>query len=209
MAEATDTKALLRVSGPCPSEPGSYPTSLLPGFDEAPNGHTDALVPALKWQKLFAAAGKLTRGKALNSQPVLRSVAVRVSEKVTTFGATDTSQKLVETVENSPGRFPPAADILCSARRHADRVIAFDPRQLANLLHTMDAIIDDTDARVEFHIPRKPEHPMLVTGAMASGLKLDAVITPLAPPKPTGAKAEVEEVEEPPRSSRFRSGWGW
>ena len=81
MAEATDTKALLRVSGPCPSEPGSYPTSLLPGFDEAPNGHTDALVPALKWQKLFAAAGKLTRGKALNSQPVLRSVAVRVERE--------------------------------------------------------------------------------------------------------------------------------
>jgi predicted component of type VI protein secretion system len=139
----------------------------------------------------------LTRGKALNSQPVLRSVAVRVSEKVTTFGATDASQKLVETVENSPGRFPPAAEILCSARRHADRVIAFDPRQLANLLSTMDAIIDDTDARVEFHIPRKPEHPMLVTGAMASGLKLDAVIMPLVPPKPTGAQPE-EEAEESP-----------
>jgi len=44
IAEATDTKVLLRVSGPCVAESGDFPDGV-PGLATAPNGKLEALIP--------------------------------------------------------------------------------------------------------------------------------------------------------------------
>jgi hypothetical protein len=96
-AAATDTKVLLRVSGPCVGPVEEYPEH--PAMATAPNGKMEGLIPADSWKKAFSSAAKVTR----KQRSVLRSVAVKVGDNMATFGATDLDSYPVEQTRLSEG----------------------------------------------------------------------------------------------------------
>jgi hypothetical protein len=84
LAEATDTKVLLRVSGPCVGPADEYPEH--PGMTTAPNGSMEGLIPAKAWVKAFSNANKVTKK---SHQANLKTVAVKIGKDMATFGSTN------------------------------------------------------------------------------------------------------------------------
>jgi hypothetical protein len=184
VAEATDTKCLLRVTGPCVAPASEFPDSV-PGLNTAPNGQASALVPAAAWKKTFAAARKLTA--RVRNGP-MAAVAVKIGEKVTTFGATNAASHQCESVENGDGKFPPTDDILDARRDGAVKMaFAVDPLILADLLRTIaDTTCSEDDMRVEFEV-KNPNRAITVRAANhRTGLRAHAIIMPLTAGGPTG-----------------------
>src|ERR1700761_5775673 len=58
-AASTDTKVLVRVTGPCVGPVEEYPDH--PALATAPNGKLEALIPAASWRKVFSTAAKVTK----------------------------------------------------------------------------------------------------------------------------------------------------
>jgi hypothetical protein len=184
-AESTDSKRLIRVTGPC-AEPDEYPSGGIPGFDAAPNGALAALVPGDVWKKTFSAAGKLVSARAFKQKPILGNVAVKVGDKVTTFGATNLERHLTESVSNGTGRYPPTGDILGQCQKHNRDVFSVDPVLLAEVLRTLAEFTDEENKRVTFSVGRKckktdTDKPILIrVDTAVGGMRVESVVMPLA-----------------------------
>jgi hypothetical protein len=178
-AEATDARFALRVTGPCVADAADYPTARVAGLETAPNGHTDALVPAGAWKKAFSAAGKLTR-KARDGA-VVKAVAVKIGSDVTTLGATDGVTGTCEMSENVVGRFPPLADIVDSANKATEATVSVDARKLAELLRAMADVLADADDtnQVEIRLAGKGK-PVALEAKRADGTRIAGLLMPLA-----------------------------
>jgi hypothetical protein len=192
-AEATDTKCLLRVTGPCVASADQFP-DCVPGLTTAPNGKTDALVPASAWKKTFGAAKKLT---GRTRTPALRALAVAIGERVTTFGATDHTSHQCETVENGEGKFPPTDAILSQRESDLRARFSVDPLLLAELLRTVaDTACDEETMRVDFEV-RQPNQVVTIRAGRRDGVRAHAVIMPLTDgddtPKDKGAGDAADE----------------
>ena len=165
----------------------------VPGLTTAPNGkQTDALGPGEPpgRKRVLGAAKKLT---GRTRTPALRALAVKIGERVTTFGATDHTSHQCETVENGEGKFPPT-DAILSKPRESDLRAAFsvDPLLLAELLRTVaDTACDEETMRVDFEV-RKPNQVVTIRAGRRDGVRAHAVIMPL-----TGG-------DEPPTDKRAR-----
>lgn len=193
-ADATDSKRLLRVTGPClPAE--DFPADAVPGLATAPNGATAALVPATAWRKAFTSAEKLTR-KVARTKPVLGSVAVSLSGDVTTFGATDLVAPTCETVANGTGRFPPTDDIMRQSRK-VKPLFSVDPLLLADQLRALADFCDDTGMRVDFSTAC-PGKPLFITAhGNEFGLEATGLIMPLGDSEsvaPAGRSADSDTL---------------
>src|SRR4051812_24600494 len=74
-AVATDTRVLVRVTGPCIAPAADFP--LFPELASAPDSGTAALVPVEVWKRAFTWARKLTTRPGVTN-PACRCVAVRI-----------------------------------------------------------------------------------------------------------------------------------
>ncbi len=188
-AASTDTKVLVRVTGPCIGPVEEYPAH--PAMASAPNGKLDALIPAASWRKAFSTAAKVTK----KQKSVLRSVAVKLGDQLATFGATDGDSYPVEQTRLGDGRFPPVADIIPKPGSGKARVWV-DPLYLADVLKTIAAIACDEDnRRVEIEV--NGEKPIAIRAQRSDGIRADGVLMPL-PGENDEMKDEVkEEVDTP------------
>ncbi len=189
IAEATDSKRVLRVTGPCLADPNEFPSTTVPNFDAAPNSGMEALIPASGWREVFSRATKS------NKKPEIAGVAVKIGKDATTFGAADTfaAKTMCETVRHIEGRYPPIADVMGQCQKNNRLAFAADPVLLAELLRAMIPLIDEGTQRVEFLVGDKPGKPVLVKGFNPS-LCVEGLIMPLA----AGEPEEKEEAEESP-----------
>jgi hypothetical protein len=176
LAEATDTKVLLRVSGPCVAPVDEYPEH--PGLKDAPNGSMEALIPATTWTKVFSSAAKTTK-RAYGD--ALKSVAVKMSKEMASFGSTNLDSYPVEQTKLVEGRFPPAADIIDQTRKRLTRSLWVDPIQLSRALKVIGTIGCDEDSQaVELCFTDDPERPFLIESKRSDGMKSELIVMPLA-----------------------------
>jgi len=188
-AASTDTKVLVRVTGPCVGPVEEYPEH--PAMANAPNGKLDALIPAASWKKAFSTAAKVTK----KQKNVLRSVAVKLGKELATFGATDGDSYPVEQTRIGDGRFPPVADIIPKPGSGKARVWV-DPLYLADVLKTIAAIAGDEDnRRVEIEV--NGEKPIAIRAQRADGIRADGVLMPLPGEKDKQEDQAEDEVETP------------
>lgn len=187
IAEATDSKQLIRVTGNCVGDVSEYPEHA--GMKAAPNGSLEALVPGESWKAAFSMANKLAKK---NRKPLLNSVAVKLGKDTATFGATNLDSYPVEQTRLVDGRFPPTGDILGRAQKKGEFVFAADPKLLAGLLNTMASFAGEDNKRVEFFI-EDSNKPILIRH-VGSELKAEGILMPLCPPN--GEEGDAEETEE-------------
>lgn len=137
IAEATDTKIAVRVTGECTNDPAEFPE--LPGMSDAPNGHIDGLIPGSIWQSVFNSASKKTRRL---SKPVLRNVAVKIGKEVATLGYTDLDSFPVERTRLVEGKFPPLADVF--PKQPPAFKFTFDGNLMCTLIKTVSEFADSS-----------------------------------------------------------------
>jgi len=204
LAEATDTKVLLRVSGPCVAPIDEYPEH--PGLKDAPNGSMEALIPATVWAKTFSSAAKTTKRQTL----ALRSVAVKMSKELATFGSTDLDSYPVDQTKLVEGRFPPAADIIDSTRKSAVRSFWVDPLQLSRALKALAAVGCDEDSRaVEIMLPEDHTKPFLIEAKRSDGVKSELIVMPLGEgPAIKPSKKEEDQPDSAAEVVRLREELG-
>ena len=192
IAEATDSKRVLRVTGPCLADPNEFPSATVPNFEAASNSGMEALIPASGWREVFSRPTKITKS---TKKPEIAGVAVKIGKDATTFGAVDTfaAKTMCETVKHIEGRYPPIADIMGQCQKNNRLAFAADPVLLAELLRAMIPLIDESTQRVEFLVGDKPGKPVLVKGFNPS-LCVEGLIMPLS----AGEPDEKDEAEESP-----------
>ena len=198
-ADATDTKQLVRISGPC-VVCEDYPTDRVPALAHAPNGELGARVSAPAWAKAFAGAKKIKRAAS-------GAVACVTGKDVTTFAASNLDgDSLCETSANTQGKFPPVTDILdktareCGDKRdratfgalieagkidaafeyatRAPITFAVDPVLLGEILKTAATIQEKGACRVEVSVSA-PTRAILITARGANGQNMVSIIMPL------------------------------
>jgi hypothetical protein len=179
-AVATDSKTLVRVTGPCAGDPAAFPD--IPEFATRPDGCETALVPADFWKSSFAWAKKLTR----MTNPELRCIAVKLGATETSFAAAGEGDPWVDSAENVTGRYPNHAAVLDALiRKPAADAFAADPKRLAELARTaaeFSANADDPRVEVE---TRGAGSPVLLRAGAPGGVEFVGLVMPLfagAPP---------------------------
>jgi|GEM_PF-7049287 len=181
-AVATDTKTLVRVTGPCVAPPGDYP--IFAELAEAPDDGTTALIPVFIWRQAFTWARKLTARMEVTN-PACRSVAVRIGPQETTFGVSDGEHPWWERATNSTGRYVPYQDVITKALAEPlNTQFAVDPTRMAQLLTTAaDFCQGSSTPRVEID-SRGLNKPVVVRSTHA-GMEFLGLIMPLTPePEP-------------------------
>jgi hypothetical protein len=159
VAEATDTKVLARVTGTPQAQPNDFPA--IPQLDAAPNGQSEAIVPAREWGRAFARPGRKP-----GANPVLEQTAVVIGKRLTTFAHTDLETVTCASHPNVEGRFPPAADVV--PKKAVVFSVRIDPVQLAALLDVAAAFTTDElpTVTLEFQADAKGKpsatHPIVV-----------------------------------------------
>lgn len=197
--DATDSKALIRVTGSVPHT-DDYPRDSIPGLASAPNGSTAALIPFKDWGKVFSSARKILPAKVTGKRPILGNVAVCLSENVSTFGATDGAGNVCETVANGEGRFPRVDDIM-KGEKTARPLFSADGAKLAELLKVLTDFTDpDSDIpRVTFSLSlgkgNKPDgnKPVFIRAENGRGISARGLIMPLARDKSEPAELTADD----------------
>jgi hypothetical protein len=188
-AEATDTKVLLRVSGPC-GNLDDYPEH--PGMKDAPNGSTTALIPTETWTKVFAGAEKLTRRK----MPSLQAVAVKIGKQLATFGSTNLDTFPVDQTKLMEGRFPPTQEIITQTTKKLFHSFWVDPMQISRALKALATVGCDADSQaVEIMIPEDVTKPFLIQAQRSNGIKSELLVMPLG--EKSTIKLKKGKGEEP------------
>ncbi len=185
-AAATDTRMLLRVSGPC--EPADeFPS--IPAMKDVPDDAASGIVPASVWGSVFAAATKHSR-KATKS--ILQNVAVAIGREQAVFGMTNGDSSPVETTKLMEGRFPPVDDVF--PKKPAAMRIRINPLLMAKLLKAMAEIappdLDGNDG-VTMEI-WDPNRPMVFRCPGPRGQELSGLLMPITT---EAAKASDEESD--------------
>lgn len=187
-AVATDGRRMIVVEGEYPPVSDEFPK--MPTLDAAPNGKTQAVIPAKAWRETMSKAAKATK-KAV--KPILReNVAVVMGEQVTTFGATDMEQETVATARNVDGRFLNWRCVMPDESK-AKAVISFDPKLMAELLTAVASIgCDDEYKRVELRL--YGDHaPMTITSRSPNRPHTTGVLVPLLP---NGQNVQVNRTDD-------------
>lgn len=169
-AEATDTRHLVRITGPVS---GKYPYDAIPALATAPNSALTSLVPAAVLGKTFASAKRMTKSARLDD--VYKAVAVVLGETVTTFGATDGKFTLCDRAENVPGKFPPTHEILPHRNGVAHTVLPIS--QLIEILKTASEVSPGGTVTIEIYGPHQPVAVRTRNGE--TGLVMSALSQPI------------------------------
>lgn len=186
-ADATDSKILLRVTGPAPADAAEYPAH--PGLADAPNGSAEALVPAAAWKKMMAMGAKLTR----RGRPAAKVVAVKASRHVATFAATDGESYPTDRVELIQGRYAPVDDFVRPARFGGRTVtVTIDPKMMIRLLKAMsETCTDDAEPQVTIEV-RGDGKPVYLKARKPDGTVGVGLLMPLS----SGETARGREARE-------------
>ncbi len=190
VADATDCTALIRVTGPC--ETGEYPT--LPALETAPNGRTDAIIPASLWGKAFGAARKLTKKRGVPQR--LQQVAVKMGDAIATLASTDGAGQSVESGQHVDGRFPNCTAVIPEEGTERDSVWV-NPLLLADVLRTAAEFCSDDKPTVV--LETRGDGMLTVQGLnRAGGQQFLAVVMPMSRPdgRPSTPVAEKEPSKE-------------
>jgi len=148
--EATDTRFLAIVTGPCVAPSDEHPLSNFDPMTTAPNGHKESLVGTKAFKDYFAKAAKLTK-KAAGIKPILGSVATVIGEKETTLGCTDLEQRQVDRLTNIEGRYPPVDE--CIPKKPPIAKFKVDAKRFADFLKIAAAFSDpDKNNSVEIQV---------------------------------------------------------
>jgi DNA polymerase III sliding clamp (beta) subunit (PCNA family) len=132
--EATDGKRLARVDGDNAGDPARFPE--IPALISAPNGASEALIPA----KIFAKACKDVNTRLAGSEE-RRALAVRLGKEVSTLATIDEDGgSLVRQPRNVEGRFPNTDAVLPTGKPVAS--ITVDAALLAELLQVAAQFAD-------------------------------------------------------------------
>ncbi|HEY1187922.1 MAG TPA: hypothetical protein VGE74_09705 [Gemmata sp.] len=186
VAEATDTKHLVRIEGPTVVPAAEFPD--VPGLSAAPNGAAKALVPATSWAKAFKSATSI---KCRGSNKALGAVACVTGTERTTFAATNLEQFVCETTFNVTGKFPDSDTIVSKTVRETKggagvAKVAFDPKLLIDILRTAETALGDIDNRVEMSFPIDKDGKPTVKAVLITaqnntdGRKMTALLMPLS-----------------------------
>jgi hypothetical protein len=170
-AMATNGKTAIIAVGHC-DDAKRYPN--IPALESAPNGETQAIVPAAAWKKAFGEAKRVRR--AGNS--VLGNVATVMGEKVTTFASTDLERDCVSQPRNLEGKFPPVASVI---PKEEEAVASFriTPKLLIDLLKAMHGINGDTDGGITIEL-HKGGRGMIALRSETAQVQLSAALVPLS-----------------------------
>jgi hypothetical protein len=200
LAEATDSKRLIRVRGTVHEVREEYPQH--GPFDAAPEtpGKSRFLVPQAAWQRAFTMANKV--GKRARHKPILKTVAVKLAETAT-FAATDLDSYPVEQTREIEGRYPPVDDILKQSCREAGFEFSVDAKMFGELLLAMASMQGGDDKSVKLY-SAGPGKPVYLAGKGENGERLEAIMMALASDEKRGAKPEMQHSDAPapkPQSS--------
>jgi DNA polymerase III sliding clamp (beta) subunit (PCNA family) len=132
--EATDARRLARVDGTNAGDPEKFPE--IPALTTAPNGASEALIPA----KIFAKACKDVNTRLAGPEE-RRALAVRLGKDVSTLATIDEDGgSLVRQPRNVEGRFPDTDRVMPTDKPLAS--IMVDATLLAELLQVAAQFAD-------------------------------------------------------------------
>jgi hypothetical protein len=132
--EATDARRLARVDGSNAGDPSKFPE--IPALTTAPNGASEALIPA----KIFAKACKDVNTRQFGPEE-RRALAVRLGKEVSTRATIDEDGgSLVRQPRNVEGRFPNTDAVMPTGKPVAS--IMVDAAMLAELLQVAAQFTD-------------------------------------------------------------------
>jgi hypothetical protein len=132
--EATDARRLARVDGSNAGDPSKFPE--IPALTTAPNGASEALIPA----KIFAKACKDVNTRQFGPEE-RRALAVRLGKEVSTLATIDEDGgSLVRQPRNVEGRFPNTDAVMPTGKPVAS--IMVDAAMLAELLQVAAQFAD-------------------------------------------------------------------
>jgi hypothetical protein len=196
LAEATDTKCLLRITGQCHSA-DDYPTN--PALAAAPNGSTEALIPQNSWKSFFTSAAKLT--KKNRTRPELQTVAVVLGKEQATFGATDYDSFPIEQTRLVDRKFPPVNDILRGLKpSRAKYRVRFDAELMVKLLQTMVATMPAAAGEYTVDMYGFDDSKPLLIERVGESAKATAIIMPMG-------GAEKAKNDEPAEATPTAPEW--
>jgi DNA polymerase III sliding clamp (beta) subunit (PCNA family) len=154
--EATDARRLARVDGTNAGDPSKFPE--IPALTTAPNGASEALIPA----KIFAKACKDVNTRLAGPEE-RRALAVRLGKDVTTLATIDEDGgSLVRQPRNVEGRFPDTDRVMPTAEPLAS--IMVDAALLAELLQVAAQFADGGHVTIDLF----EKGPARITGKNAS-----------------------------------------
>jgi DNA polymerase III sliding clamp (beta) subunit (PCNA family) len=154
--EATDGKRLARVDGANAGNPDRFPE--IPALMTAPNGASEALIPA----KIFAKACKDVNTRLAGPEE-RRALAIRLGQDMTTLATIDEDGgSLVRQPRNVAGRFPDTDRVMPTAEPLAS--IMVDATLLAELLQVAAQFADRGYVTIDLF----SKGPARITGKNAS-----------------------------------------
>lgn len=165
--EATDDRRLARVDGTNAGNPVRFPE--IPALTSAPNGASEALIPA----KIFAKACKDVNTRLAGSEE-RRALAVRLGKDVSTLTTIDEDGgSLVRQPRNVEGRFPNTDAVMPTAEPLAS--IMVDAALLAELLQVAAQFSDEGYVTIDLF----SKGPARITGKNARQ-KFTGLMAPVA-----------------------------
>jgi len=181
LAEATDSRVILRVTGPTTGPVDDYPT--FPALLAAPNGESEGIIPAKSWASHFKAAKKMTNRFSCSEKPILQSVPIVFSKDTVTMGATNLEATAVETAMLIDGKWPAVSDIFPSVRPTTTLTIGC--KLLMQLLKSIAPFCGNgpQKIRIELHANNhgKVDRPVVihVVEPESAGQVVSAIIMPM------------------------------
>ncbi len=177
--EATNGRVLGRVEGPC-DDCQTFPN--IPALESAPNGATQALIPADAWKQIFRSVPKSKRLVAV--KPVLGNVAAVLADNTSTLATTDLEVQNVQTPRNVDGHWPNTEQVLRSATHGKPKLeLRIDASQLIDLLRVAARFATDAIIDLELRGDKVP----IVVRASSEGQEFTGLLAPLAPTSPATA----------------------
>jgi hypothetical protein len=181
-AVATDSKVLVRVTGPCVADPAAFPE--IPEFAAKPDGGTSALIPADAWRRAFNLGQKLAKKPRIGN-PATRSVAVRIGESETTLAVANEDYQWCESTPTLTGQFPPYREFIAGCGGHIRDRLWIDPRLLGAFLRTAAECVVEAKAPGVWIETSGPTRPLLARFVRPDGLEFIGLLMPLVPDDPS------------------------
>lgn len=149
--EATNGRFGAFVDGRNVDDPSTFPE--IPAMTTAPNGATEALIPAREYEQACKSAPKKMTVRALTG------VAVSLGKDQTTLATATYDSNLIRQPRNVAGRFPSLPDVF---PKDAPRVvIRINPTLLARLLTVAAEFSDTTTPWVDLEV-RDKDVPVVI-----------------------------------------------
>ncbi len=149
VAQATNGKAALRITGACVANQANNPYPAIPALDSAPNGECSSIIPGKEWKAAFAAAKKVK-----TFRHVMKSVAVVIGKEVSTLASTNESVLNFNQPKNVEGRFP-AIDQVLRKPSEAFATCRLTPSVVVDTFSALGKLNGDSPVCVDFYNTKK------------------------------------------------------